>query len=68
MGNLERRLESLEDRMPPPKPTCRQESRRRMQQHLDRVARLRRSDNPADKAELAAFRVAVEHERERRRP
>lgn len=67
MGNLERRLESLEDRMPPPKPTGRQESRRRMQQHLDRIARLRRSDDPADKAELEAVRTALERQITKRR-
>jgi hypothetical protein len=38
-----------------------------MQQHLDRVARLRRSDNPADKAELEAVRTALERQITKRR-
>ena len=67
MGSLERRVESLEGRIPEPEPTGKQEARRRMQQHLDRLARLRRSDDPADKAELEAVRTALERQITKRR-
>jgi hypothetical protein len=66
VGSLESRLGALEDRLPTPEPD-RSEVRERVRANLDRVARLRRSDNPADKAELEAVRTALERQITKRR-
>ncbi len=60
--SIRRRIEGLEGRLPAkqPEPSDRTEVRARMKAHLDRIAALRRSDDPADKAELEATRWAVE--------
>lgn len=65
MSRIHRRVEALEGRMPSPEPD-RSEVRARVRENLGRISYLRRSDGPEARAELEAFRVAVEHERERR--
>ena len=65
MGNLQRRLEVLEGRTP--EPVDRTEVRKWMRESLDRIATLRRGDSPEDRAELEAFREAVESEKVKRR-
>ncbi len=61
MGSVRRRLEALEGSIPHPEPAGRQESRRRMQQHLDQVARLRRGElSYEEAAEVEAVGAAVE--------
>jgi len=57
VGNVRRRLEILEDRLPTTQPD-RSEVRERVRENLDRIAKLRRSDGPEAVAELEAFRVA----------
>lgn len=60
MANLERRLHSLEDRLPAPQSPERLEARRRMLENLDRIATLRRSDSLEDRAALEEITVDAE--------
>ncbi len=63
MGNVRRRLEALEDRIPLPKPPDRTEARARMKAHLDQVARLRRGElSDQETAEVEAVSAAVERQ------
>lgn len=57
---MRKRLGILEAQIPPAKPPVRSEARERMRGHLDRIATLRRSDDPEDQAELAAIREDAE--------
>ena len=66
MGSLERRLEALEGNLPVPEPPDRTEVRKRIKKNLDRLAALRRTDDPAARAELDAFAEAFEREKKRR--
>lgn len=65
--SVKRRLERLEDRIPAPEPPGRSEARERMLEHLDRIAALRLSDAPEDRAELEAVRCDVERKLAERR-
>ncbi len=61
MGNVRRRLEALEDRIPLPKPPGRTEAQARMRAYLDQVARLRRGElSEEEAAEVEAVSAAVE--------
>ncbi len=57
---IRKRLQNIEARMSPAQPPARSEARERMREHLDRIATLRRSDDPEDQAELAVVREDVE--------
>lgn len=60
MGNLERRLEALEGRVPAPEPPSKSEARERMKAHLDRVAALRRGElDPEETAEVEALTADI---------
>lgn len=60
MGSFRCRLDSLEDRLSTPQSPARIEARRKMTENLDRIAALRRSDSPEDRAELEAIIKGVE--------
>ncbi len=58
--NLRRRLEDLE-RLPPRTPRGPSEARRRMEEHLDRLAALRRGElSEEEAAEVEATDAAIE--------
>jgi hypothetical protein len=64
VGSLERRLEALEGRMPPPENAERSEVRARMRAALDEIAAARR-EGRAPSAEAVALSEAIERRRAR---
>ncbi len=59
--NLQRRLQSLEERVSPPQSSVASPARERMREHLDKVAALRRGElDPLEAAEVEAENDAIE--------